>query len=1035
MPAQGQKSKVPVNAPLNPQYLKEIRDPDTDLSQGVKNLPWSPVFSSLSPSRPSATRNTLPEAYDMRTAGPGGTSLLTPVKNQGGCGSCWAFSSLGSVESTWKLKGYGDYDLSENNIKNCHGFLAAPCGYGSNFHPTAMFARGEGPMYEADDPYSTTNGTCVTGLTPAALVTQVLYVPPSVEAIKETIYKHGGISMPMRIAGSYYMDPGNYTYFNNLTTSTNHLISLVGWDDNMKVTGGTISGRPPAGVFIAKNSYGTTWGDNGFFYISYYDLHIIDYGVCWPEREDFTPGTEVYTHSRLGSFYSTGYVDPVGYGLVKLSLDENAQLVRLGTFVNAAMAEVSFEVYDDFDDVNLILSNKITEVDHQYCDWPGYYTFELPESVSFNTANDIYVKVRYYTPGVDEPIPIEKFMSGFCDPAIASNSCWISGDGQDGNWFLVGGTTSYLYDLCIYAYTESLTSWTGAVDNSWANASNWDNGVPDSSMHARIPNTLTMPNISGSERCRSLHIGSAMTLTIASGGSLDIDKELVVEGSLNKVGSLNIDPAASIIYRSSSAQQIDGSISSAGHLIIDNPSGVTLNSSIQVQDRLCLKAGSITAGIYSISYAEGAELHYQGSSAQTCSSAEFPSTSGPDILRIDNASGVSLHASRTLDSTLFLVSGTLNNSSNNITLSNEQKIVRYAGSLTTAPVFPANIDLDYRSPVSISTSYELPSSTSVLRDLSVNCPQTLSLNSSATINGILNLNIGSFDNSSSTLSLADGVIMNIRTGSLAAAPSFGTTLDLNYLGDIHYESGYEIPSSSTVVQDLRMENTGGVDLNSNLMVNSSLTMVSGVFDNSSSTLSLANNATIVMDPGLLDGAYSSMPSLAAKPSFGANVNLEYYGRWWMVMGHEMPDAADQKLNHLTMDTYASLYPGKDLYAKGNVSARGNLRMEGYTISGPGNLDILRQAVVHTEHAFGINNSSGSFQLGGTSNYNDTIDFYFEGSSAQFMGLNIPPKMRRLIINNSSGVTLQSKNIRVMGDLSVEAGSIFNITNGRTVEVD
>ncbi len=973
----------------------------------------------------------------MRTAGPAGSSLVTPVKNQGNCGSCWAFSSLAAVESTWMLKGYGSFDLSENNIKNCHGFLAAPCGYGSNYHPSAMFARGDGPMLEADDPYSTTNGTCLNELTPAALITEILYIPPNVDDLKRTIYKHGGVSMPILISAPYYMNATDYTYINTLHTSTNHLVTLVGWDDTKQVTGGLISAYPPRGAFIAKNSYGTVFGESGFFYISYYDLHVLDWGVCWSEREDYNPGTKVYTHSQLGSFYSTGYIDPLGYGLVKLSIDANSQLVRLGTFLNASMAEISFEVYDDFDDVNLILSNKICEITRQYCEWPGYYTFELPLSVSFTASNDIYVKVKYFTPGNNEPIPIEIFMSGFCDPAIESNSCWVSGDGLDGNWFLVGGTTSYLYDLCIYAYTESMTNWTGAVNTAWNNPFNWDNGVPDASIHARIPNTALMPNISGAESCRSVMIDNAMTLTIAVGGSLTVDKELSVYGTLSNSGSLITDANASIAYLGPGAQQIDGNISSAGHLIINNPAGVTMNASIQVQEQLTMTAGAISAGLYSISYAPGATLLYNGSSAQSTTSVEFPSISRPGILCIDNASGVSLHAARTLDSTLFLYNGALNNNTNNITLSDGQKIVRYNGSLSAAPVFGASLDLDYRSSTSLSTGNEIPSGSSIIQTLSINCPQTISLNSNLTVNAALNLNIGSFNNSSSALSLASGIQVNIITGSLSAAPGFGGTLDLSYLGGIAYASGNEIPSSSTAVQDLLMKNSGGLTLNSNLTVNSTLMLVSGSLDNSSSTLSLANNASILVDPGLLDGNYGHPGVLTAKPSFSSNVNLEYRGRWGLVGGFELPDSSDYALNNLSVNNYTSLWFIKNIYAKGNVEARGKLRMGDFSISGPGNLHIKRQAIVHTNNVYGIDNTNGVFQLSGTSIYSDTLDFYFEGSNTQLIGIDIPVKMRHLIINNSStgGITLQSKDIRVMGNMVLEAGSLFNLSTGRRLDVD
>ncbi len=1033
-----QERRLPSVAPLNPEYLRTISDPAYDHAETPGILPYHPGFRSLSVKRPPARNRFLPAVYDMRTAGPGGTSLVTPVKNQGGCGSCWAFASLAAIESSWLLQGYGAYDLSENNVKNCHGFLSAPCGYGSNYHTTAVMARGEGPILEADDPYSTTNNTCITGLSPAALITEVLFVPPDVELVKDAIYYQGGVSVPMRIANLNYFNSSDYTYFNTLHTTTNHLITLVGWDDNKKVTGGMFSAYPPPGVFIAKNSYGTSYGESGYFYISYYDLHIIDYGQCYPGREEYVPGTQVYTHSRLGSFYSMGYDDPLGYGLIRFTLDEHKRMVRLGTYVNSGMTEVGFEIYDDFDDVNLILSNKIAELDKLYCHYPGYYSFELPDGPCFTGSNDIYVKVRYYAPGYPWPIPTEQYMSGFCDPVIESNVCWTSGDGSDGSWYLIGGTNpSYLFDLCAYVYTESLTQWQGGNSTAWDDASNWDNGIPDAGMHALISAGTNMPVVSGTAACRSLSIDDGETLTISPGGSLAVNKELALRGSLNNQGSLTVAAGADIIYAGSSAQTIDPAISGVARLIINNPAGVSLSGNLQIAKMLRLKAGSITAGTYSISYEEGAALEYRGQSAQTSSATEFPSSGGPDILLIDNAAGVSLHAARNIDSTLFLINGTFDNSSFALGLADGQSIVRYDGSLAAAPTFGSSVMLGYRSANNIGTGYEIPSSTGVAQDVTINGPGNVTLNSGLTVNGTLALNAGSFDNSGSTLSMAGGSSIEVRAGQLTAAPAFGSSIDLFYLGDIGYASGYEMPSSTTVLRDLTIKNSGGVTLSSNVTVNENLFLISGTFNNSTATLSLASGCVITADPGLLDGYYGYPGKLSAKPTFGANADLVYNGRYGITMGHEMPDSADGVLNNLTINNTVGLTFTKNLTAKGNVEAMGKLRMQSYTISGTGNLNIKRAAVIHTNHPDGIDNSSGTFQMQGVSSYNDTVDFRFEGSSPQYMGADIPPVMRHLVIYNSStgGVTLQSKDIRILWNMWIEQNCNFTITNGRMLSND
>ena len=115
----------------------------------------------------------LPAMFDLRITGG-----ITSVKNQGACGSCWLFPSMGSVESRWKRLGLGDYDLSEDNLKHCHNYNYGPCEGGNRLMANAYFTRGKGPVLEAQDPYSASSATgCPTGITPVANVTEAWFLP------------------------------------------------------------------------------------------------------------------------------------------------------------------------------------------------------------------------------------------------------------------------------------------------------------------------------------------------------------------------------------------------------------------------------------------------------------------------------------------------------------------------------------------------------------------------------------------------------------------------------------------------------------------------------------------------------------------------------------------------------------------------------------------------------------------------------------------------------------------------------------------
>jgi len=142
----GLSQKVLRKAPLNPDYVRFLEDYNSAKSDGFEMFAApSPAFLNFNRYfewKKSKAPKDYPVAYDMRTAGPGGTSLLTSVKHQLGCGACWAFATYGSMESTWKIMGLGDNDLSENNLKNCHGFDLLPCTWGHHFMSTAYLVRG-----------------------------------------------------------------------------------------------------------------------------------------------------------------------------------------------------------------------------------------------------------------------------------------------------------------------------------------------------------------------------------------------------------------------------------------------------------------------------------------------------------------------------------------------------------------------------------------------------------------------------------------------------------------------------------------------------------------------------------------------------------------------------------------------------------------------------------------------------------------------------------------------------------------------------
>ena len=155
-PGGAQESALFQLAPLNPAFLAYLENLPGDPGDGEQHLSSgshargyipSPFDRSHleAPAREGYFPQSFPARYDLRT-----TSKVTPVKNQGQCGSCWTFATYASLES-YLLPGVA-WDFSENNMKNTHGFDWLHNEGGNEMIATAYLARWGGPVSEADDP-------------------------------------------------------------------------------------------------------------------------------------------------------------------------------------------------------------------------------------------------------------------------------------------------------------------------------------------------------------------------------------------------------------------------------------------------------------------------------------------------------------------------------------------------------------------------------------------------------------------------------------------------------------------------------------------------------------------------------------------------------------------------------------------------------------------------------------------------------------------------------------------------------------------
>ncbi|MFC1461528.1 C1 family peptidase [Verrucomicrobiota bacterium] len=229
-------------------------------------------------------REALPSSFDWRSKD--GHSYIGSVKNQGSCGSCYAFGANAAAEGTynWAVGKYnGDCaDFSESYIIWCLGRLPAytddfyGCDGASYAYAELTALCTEGVGNESDYAYTQSDpGSCTHwGDTTTVFSSWGRIDCGDVDAIKTAITTYGPVDAAVYVGtdfqnytGGIFEDARTNCYSSPCYyTPVNHAIALVGWDDN--------GGAETNGYWILRNSWGTSWGSNGYMRIKYTSARV-----------------------------------------------------------------------------------------------------------------------------------------------------------------------------------------------------------------------------------------------------------------------------------------------------------------------------------------------------------------------------------------------------------------------------------------------------------------------------------------------------------------------------------------------------------------------------------------------------------------------------------------------------------------------------------------------------------------------------------------------------------------------------------------
>ena len=326
---------------------------------------------------------TLPKRFDLRDWG-----WVSPVKKQGQNGACWTFGITSALESVLIRYANVTYDFSENNLQNT---LLKYSKYGDEsmtesgnvFEGTYYYSSwlGVSPaIYDTYDELGKISPLIATD--DDVHIKDIVIIPERENStdndwLKRALLEFGAVSSSYcHEENPAYFNEETYGYYNYEIPDVNHAACLVGWDDTYPKEN-FVETPPGDGAFIAKNSWGTEWGDEGYFYISYYDVSLAySLSAMTFDIHNNNDYDTLYQHEIVFKDYSNHT-----YAMNKFVADENLLIAAVGSLV----------LDDDSYDFSILVNGeKVYEQNGTY-DYMGYETVELDEFIPVMKGDEFAV--------------------------------------------------------------------------------------------------------------------------------------------------------------------------------------------------------------------------------------------------------------------------------------------------------------------------------------------------------------------------------------------------------------------------------------------------------------------------------------------------------------------------------------------------------------------------------------------------------------------------------------------------------------------
>ena len=428
------------------------------------------------------------------------TANLPDVRDQGSYGVCWAFSTISLIETNLIKKNLvsNDIDLSELHLVNyTYNCVNDPLGglegdinkfdtsygsvmqYGGNVEMAAnSLLDWEGAVNEDVVPYTTEyvrqvennqlDDSLAYGKDVAHVQNFYRVNTTSKEDVKKAVMDYGAVSI------SYWSDQSSdwsTQYYNSLTAAyycpeghiTNHAVNIVGWDDDY--SSDNFATKPEGnGAWIVRNSWGSEYGKDGYFYLSYYDKSIYSVGYTLEaELSDNYNNNYQYDGAMLYGYM--GYTGSNKYSNIfeakaNLGGSENIKAV---SFMTGSSTNLNYtvSVYTNLSDDTNPESGTLAAQKSGVTTYDGMYTVVLDSSVNINEGKKFSVVVEVNSnSGKTAYLAYERSMQSgkagyWCTASVKANQSFINSPYNGWNDF---SNKSYGGNFIIKAFTDNETT-------------------------------------------------------------------------------------------------------------------------------------------------------------------------------------------------------------------------------------------------------------------------------------------------------------------------------------------------------------------------------------------------------------------------------------------------------------------------------------------------------------------------------------------------------------------------------------------------